>query len=119
MDVGLDEGDALGETGALGETACRGDRGIGEVDADRAACTQSNPGQRVHAEVTLQVEQALAGEVAHRRAFDLAKRAASADKTLHVVELAADVNRRHLVPAPPVDLMGFTRERIHQSAFLQ
>ena len=65
-DVALEEGGALGETGTLGEMACGGDRGIGKVDADRAVCTQSDPGQRVHADMTLQVEQALAGEVAHR-----------------------------------------------------
>ena len=116
-DVGLDESDAVGEAGTLSEISCRGNRGIGKVDASHAMCTQSGQGERVHAEVTLQVEQALAGNVTHRCAFDLAKSAASADETLNIVELAADVDWRHFVPAPLVGLMGFARDRVPHPTF--
>ena len=96
IDVRLDE-TRIGDAKVGGELAGEPDRRRGEVDS-RDACAQPSPRQRVEAEVALEVEQALALDVADRG--DLIRPDAHAPfaEAGHVVELALRVHLRPRVP---------------------
>jgi hypothetical protein len=99
VDVG---GDKPGvEAGLRSERVGGFDAGSGEVEADdrRAA---ARPGERVEAEVALEVDEALARDVPRLLDLERVERAPPGPEALDVVEAAGSVNRDALVPPGPV-----------------
>ena len=98
VELGLDEVRVVGQTGLLGQLARLGDRRRGEVEAhDRRAFAR--PGERVHSEMALQVQQRLAGDRTDRLAIKIEQRRLAREKAIDAVELGGGVDGDRLIPA--------------------
>jgi len=89
--VRLDEGHV--DVHLPGDVTCCLKRGRGEVDAGRGRAKQC-PGDGVDADVALEMEQGLPGDVADLLAFDRVEpRLAALDEAGHVIERGVEMDR--------------------------
>ena len=108
VDVGVDE---VGlETGAACDVACRLDRGRREVQP-RDPCALTGPGERVQAEMALQVQERRARDAGQLALLEGAQGRAAGEEPVDVVEVAAHVDRHALVPQRAVRLAPVGHER--------
>src|SRR4051812_2164330 len=70
-------------------------------------CPEPGEGQRVHSEVTLQMQNGFAAHVPEHVEFNLVQGASPLEKSRHVIERRADMNFGELIPKLPVRLRLF------------